>query len=267
MANAYATAKNRVEAAPAYLIHQRPYRETSLLLELFSRDHGRVAMVARGARRPGSALRGTLLGFQPLAVSWFGGGEVKTLHAAEWQGGVPQLVGLPLICGFYLNELLLRLLPREDSHPGLFTVYDATVRDLAALGCPLEPYQVASREAAPGEARATVREAEPVLRRFELALLRELGYGLALDRDSAGRLFDPSQPYRFCAGRGFVPEVEAEQAGITLSGSTVAAMATGDFSDPQAAQQAKSLIRRVLSDLLGEAPLYTRQLLRDLQSL
>lgn len=249
MANAYASAKQRVEAAPSYLIHQRPYRETSLLIELFSRDHGRVAMVARGARRPGSALRGTLLGFQPLAVSWFGGGEVKTLHAAEWQGGVPQLVGLPLICGFYLNELLLRLLPREDGHDGLFRIYDATVRELAALG------------------RGELRQLEPVLRRFELALLRELGYGLAFDRDSGGRLFDPAQPYRFCAGRGFVPEADADAAGVTLAGSTVAAMAQGDFSDPQTAQQAKTLTRRLLAELLGDAPLHTRQLLRDLQSL
>ena len=114
-------------------------------------------MVAKGARRPASALRGVLMAFQPLLVDWSGGGEVKTLARAEWQGGQPLLGGRALLCGYYLNELLIRLLPREDPHPALFEHYREALRRLSA-----------------GD------DAQRVLRRFELALLQELGYGIDL---------------------------------------------------------------------------------------
>ena len=94
------------DAQPAYLLHSYPYRETSLVIETFTRNRGRVALVARGARRPRSALRGVLLAFQPLTISWSGRTELRTLHKAEWQGGLPQLKGDALLCGFYINELL-----------------------------------------------------------------------------------------------------------------------------------------------------------------
>jgi hypothetical protein len=98
----------RQDAQPAYLLHSYAYRETSLIIETFTRDQGRVALVARGARRPRSALRGVLLAFAPLTISWSGKSELRTLHKAEWQGGLPQLKGDALLCGFYLNELLLK---------------------------------------------------------------------------------------------------------------------------------------------------------------
>src|SRR5918997_1073415 len=106
----------RVDAQPAFVLHSYAFKETSLVVELVTRDFGRVAVVARGARRPRSALRGVLLAFQPLLVSWSGKGEVQTLIRAEWHGGYHPLKGLSLICGFYLNELLLKLLPRHDAH-------------------------------------------------------------------------------------------------------------------------------------------------------
>ncbi|MFZ5530814.1 MAG: DNA repair protein RecO, partial [Pseudomonadota bacterium] len=121
------------EAQPAFVLHSYAFRETSLIVELFSRDHGRVALVARGARRPKSALRGMLLAFQPLTLTWGGKGELKTLHRAEWQGGMPQLQGMALMCGFYLNELLVRLLPRDDPHEDLFEMYRKTLQSLCAL--------------------------------------------------------------------------------------------------------------------------------------
>src|SRR5689334_7971090 len=114
------TDRRSVTAERAYILHAQPYRETSLLLETFSRAHGKVAMVARGARRPRSLLRGVLLAFQPVSVAWFGKAEVRTLTTAEWLGGIPLLRGEALLCGYYLNELLLKLLPREDSHEALF---------------------------------------------------------------------------------------------------------------------------------------------------
>src|SRR5690606_4123828 len=106
-------------SAPAFLLHSTPYRETSLVVDLFTRDHGRVAAVAKGAKRPRSALRAVLLQFQPLVATWSGNRELRTLTGAEWTGGLPSPQGDALLCAFYLNELMMRLLPREDPHPAL----------------------------------------------------------------------------------------------------------------------------------------------------
>jgi len=115
--------RQRVEGEQAFVLHSYPFRETSLLVEIISRRYGRVALLAKGARRPRSVLRGALLAFQPLLVGWAGKGDVRTLMKAEWRGGQPLLGGEALFCGFYLNELLLRLLPREDAHDALFDAY------------------------------------------------------------------------------------------------------------------------------------------------
>ena len=157
------TARQRVDQQPGFVLHSYPYRETSLIVEVFSRDHGRVGLVAKGARRPMSQLRGVLMAFQPLLIDWSGGGEMKTLVRAEWMGGQPLLGGQALLCAYYANELLMRLMPREDAHPRLHQAYGEALRALAAS----EPQEV-------------------VLRRFELALLQELGYGMPLDVDANG---------------------------------------------------------------------------------
>jgi len=246
MAAGFAGNKHRVEAADAWLLHSYPYKETSLIIDVVSRDYGRVSLVARGARRPMSALRGCLMAFQPLSLSWFGAGELKTLHAAEWQGGVPQLNGLPLICGFYLNELLLKLLPHDDPHDRLFQAYDQAVRRLAHPRC----------------------EVEPILRIFELSLIRELGYGFALDRDANGHPIAPDARYQFIGERGLLPVVDRANPGeSSLVGSTLLNMAAGRFDDPQTAVQAKQMMRTLLGGLLGDTPLHTRKLLRDLHRL
>lgn len=232
----------RIENQPAFVLHHYPYRETSQIIEIVTRDYGRVAMVARGARRPKSALRGVLLAFQPLLISWFGKNELKTLHAAEWQGGVPQLTGLPLMCGFYLNELLLHLLPREDAHPDLFADYFAAVRGLAAGG-----------------------DVAPVLRRFEMQMLQSLGYGMDLTRTAAALPVVPDHFYRFVLQRGLF---EADYPDETcLRGATLLNMAAGVYSDAETLYQSKLLMRQLLGHYLGDRPLYTRQLLRDLNQL
>src|SRR5712691_563317 len=154
--------RTRQESREAFILHGYAYRETSLLVEVFTRDFGRISMVARGARGARSALRGVLLAFQPLALSWFGKGDVRTLARAEWIGGQPLLRGEALLCGFYLNELLLRLVSREDPYDALFSQYHQALRRLASGA-----------------------ESSPVLRAFEKALLKELGYAMMLDRDSA----------------------------------------------------------------------------------
>src|SRR5256885_14869775 len=145
--------RTRQESREAFILHGYSYRETSLLIEVFTRTFGRVSMVARGARSPRSPLRGVLLAFQPLALSWFGKGELRTLARAEWIGGQPLLHGEALLCGFYLNELLLRLLPREDPPA------PPVLRYLGKFQPP----------ASPGGSG-------PAPRSFERALLKELGY-------------------------------------------------------------------------------------------
>jgi DNA repair protein RecO (recombination protein O) len=170
----------RQDAQPAFVLHSYPFKETSLVVELFTRDLGRIAVVAKGARRPKSSLRGVLLAFQPLLVSWTGRGEVHTLVRAEWDGAYQPLRGLALICGFYVNELLLKLMPRHDAHEGLFETYAATLGALEGA-----------------------REPAGVLRTFEKALLRELGYAMTLDRDvESGHSLAAQQRYTYFVERG-----------------------------------------------------------------
>lgn len=236
--------RTRQEDQPAYVLHSYPFRETSLVVEVFSRDCGRVALVARGARRPKSAVRGLLLAFQPLQLSWFGKSELRTLHKAEWQGGQPPLKGMALICGFYLNELMLRLLPRDDPHEGLFRHYRETLR---ALGAQPDP--------------------AGVLRRFEKNLLQELGYALMLDRDAeTGEPVRPERCYDYAIERGPVAH-DAAKNRVELLGKTLLDMAADDYSDPATLAQSKMLMRALLNHYLGDQPLHTRQLLKDLHQL
>lgn len=229
---------------PAFVLHSRPYRETSLLVEVFARDAGRLALVARGARRPRSPVRGVLMAFQPLLLSWFGRGELRTLKSAEWQGGSLPLRGRALICGFYLNELLLRMLPQDDPHPELFERYREAI---ALLGQQMH-YEV-------------------VLRRFEKSLLRSLGYALVLQHEAgSGRPIEPDALYVYEPEHGPVRHAEG-RGGVQLAGRTLLDLARDDFSDPLTLAQAKQLMRALISHHLGSESLQTRQLLMELQSL
>jgi DNA repair protein RecO (recombination protein O) len=229
---------------PAYVLHTYPYRETSLIVEVFSRDFGRLPLMARGARRPKSAVRGLLLSFQPLSLGWFGKAELRTLHSAEWQGGQPLLQGTALICGFYLNELLLKLLHRDDPHEQLFLYYQETLQELA---------------------RRTDHAA--VLRRFEMNLLKELGYALTLGHDAeSGAAIEPDRYYRYVFERGPVRQ-KTGQNGVELLGKTLLDMAADDYGDPVTLQQSKALMRVLINHYLGEGVLHTRQILKDLQEL
>src|SRR5580765_1888303 len=123
--------KRRAELEPGFVLHAYPYKETSLIVEAFTRRFGRVSLLARGARRPRSAMRGVLLSFQALSLSWSASAELGTLLRAEWSGALLPLRGRGLMCGFYLNELLLRLLPRDDAHEALFDFYSESLKELA----------------------------------------------------------------------------------------------------------------------------------------
>lgn len=241
----------RHEAERAFVLHSYPYRETSLIVEAFSRNHGRVALVARGARRPRSALRGVLMAFQPLLLTWGGRSELRTLHKAEWQGGLSGLTGRGLLCGFYLNELMLKLLARDDPHETLYDTYAAT---LAALA---------------GSANHAV-----TLRRFEQQLLKEAGYALTLDRDSAsGEPVRAECDYEYVIDRGPVRCLRVSDVGgsdenrLELSGQTLLDMARDDYSSAVTQQQSKALMRALIDHYLGDQALNTRQLLKDLQQL
>jgi DNA repair protein RecO (recombination protein O) len=234
----------RQESREAFVLHSYPYRETSLLLDVFAKGFGRVSVVARAARSPRSVLRGVLLAFQPLIVSWFGKGEVKTLAHAEWIGGTPRLRGEALMCGFYLNELLLRLLPREDAHDVLFARYRYALQELASQG-----------------------DTAAALRSFERALLKELGYAMALERDSAnGNAIDPTKSYRYDPERGPLEAVDSASESV-VSGRTLLDMARDDYSNPLTQQQAKALMRTLLNHRLDYQPLKSRRIFIDLLAL
>ena len=244
--------KNRVDGQAAWVLHLHPYSETSLVVDVFTRDHGRVPLLARGARRPRSAMRGMLMSFQPLELGWFGGGEVKTLAKVEWLGGMPLLGGRCLLLGYYLNELLLKMLPREDAHAALFDAYAAALQALA-------------------EGAADALE----LRRFEKTLLKELGYGLTLDVDvESGRPVVPDAHYAFLLERGPVarPGVGAgdtaiDDQGSALSGKTLLDMAADDYSDPRTRMESRRLMRLLISHHLGGKSLQSRRVFMELQEL
>jgi len=237
--------KNRLEHEPAFVLHSYPFRETSLLVEIFSRQHGRVPLVARGARRPRSAVRGLLMSFQPLALSWFGKHEVRTLHSAEWQGGQPLLQGTALLCGFYINELLLNMMVRDDPHEQLFDYYQHTLQRLAH-----------------GADMAST------LRCFEKHLLQELGYALLLEHEAGNsNPIDPALSYRYVVERGAVRDTAGATEGLPVSGKTLQDMAADDYSDAQSARQGKQLMRMLLNHHLGGKMLHTRELIKELTKL
>lgn len=254
--------KQRIDGQPAYILHSYPYSETSLILDVFTRDHGRLPLLARGARRPRSALRGVLQAFQPLELGWFGSGEVRTLAKAEWQGGMPLLGGTALMLGYYLNELLLRLLPRDDAHPLLFDGYVAALQRLA--GTPAN------------DAGATVTA---LLRRFEKRLLAELGYGLTLECDAeSGRPIEAECWYHYRLERGPVALGAAEEnpgvPGMTAShgmpairGKTLLDLARDDYADARTLSESKLLMRLLINHHLAGQPLQSRRVFMELQEL
>jgi DNA repair protein RecO (recombination protein O) len=237
---------HRQDNQPVYVLHTYPFKETSLVVELFTRDFGRVAAVAKGARRPRSAMRGMLQSFQPLLGAWSGKVELKNLHSLEWGEGLLLLQGEALICGFYLNELLLRLLPREDEHAALFDFYGETLRVLAKGG-----------------------ELAPTLRRFELKMLQEMGYAVPLEQDETETAVSAERVYFYVAERGACRSgrLDDQQNGVQLSGKTLLDMAKDEYTDSVTLQQSKQLMRHLLAHYLGDKPLHTRQLLIDLQGL
>ncbi|MGE0371455.1 MAG: DNA repair protein RecO [Gammaproteobacteria bacterium] len=242
----------------AYVLHYRPYRDSSLIVEILTAAQGRIALVARGARRPRSRMHGLLQPFRPLLASWTLRGEMGSLTAVEVRDS-SGLSGRMLISGFYLNELLMRLLHRHDPHPGLFANYEAALRRLAS------PEIAAEAE-------------QSVLRLFEATLLRELGYGLVLDHEiMAGAPILPDAMYYYYPERGPVREdavtmhhTVRDEAGeyvaharpVHLHGGSLLALARGELHDAVHLHEAKRLLRTALEARLGGKPLASRKLFR-----
>ncbi|MFC1578829.1 DNA repair protein RecO [Pseudomonadota bacterium] len=232
----------RVALQPSYILHSRPYRDSSALLEVFTAEQGRISLVARGARRKsrGGSSGALLQPFIPLLLSFSGRAELKNLNATE-SAGLPQVLRAErLFSGLYLNELLVRLLHRHDPHPQLFAAYGATLQALAGS----EPV-------------------DDILRQFEFTLLQELGYGFSLDLDGlSGEAVLPDRWYHYHPDWGLVARGAAQDAAQpAFAGVDLLAMSTEGFGG-QARATAKRLLRLVLSAHLGDTPLRSRELFR-----
>ncbi|MDD5478718.1 DNA repair protein RecO [Rhodoferax sp.] len=248
-------ATSRISNEPAFVLHRHDWSETSLILEVFTRNHGRMALVAKGVKRPSSSFRPILLPLQPLHLAFGGDAEIKTLKAAEWQGGHVMPTGDALMSGLYLNELLLHLLAREDPHPLLFEVYASVVQIIASEH---------------GEVL------ESALRAFELLLLREIGLLPLLDAQTLTLMaLHPQERYSLVPEGGLRQASAADRA--SLSGAQWAALQQVlDEHVPftsvlrtcaEVATALKPQLRTLLNYHCGVTTLRTRQMMVDLQNL
>lgn len=248
-------ATQRITAEPAYVLHRYDWSESSLILEVFTRHHGRIALVAKGAKRPSSSFRPILLPLQPLHLAFGGDAEIRTLRAAEWQGGHVMPTGDALMAGYYLNELLLTLLARDDPHPVLFDVYADVVQVIASEH---------------GEAL------QSALRAFELLLLREIGLLPILDTQTMTlRPLEPAEHYSLVPEGGLRQTNAVDRTSLTGAQWVVLQNSLAQRVPFTATLRACSSVvaelrpqlRTLLNYHCGVSTLRTRQMMIDLQSL
>jgi len=224
-----------------YILHRRDYQNSSLLLELFSKELGRLPAIAKGVKSARSKKQGELQSFHPLQLGLVGRGEIRTITTIDSEQRPYLLTGKALYCGLYLNELLMRMTARNDPHPVLFEQYE---RALAAL--------------AQGELL------DHTLRYFEISMLEALGYGLLLNCQATGELLEPDQCYHYQIEYGPEPVSMHSKQESTIHGSTLLALSRGEPLERAAAQEAKRLMRLVLAHYLGAKPLKSRELFRPI---
>lgn len=229
--------RQRIEHEPAYVLHARPFGDTSLLLEVLTAQHGRIGLIAKGARAPKSRKRVLLQVLQPLLLSWRDSGDLGTLTAVEAAATATPLTGEPLFCAWYANELLMKLLPRHGQHPLLFVAYAHLLLRLAT-------------------------DAEAALRVFERALLDELGAGLALPD-----LIDTAATYRYHPQQGFRFASAHDSPSERYGGASLIALRDDALQSPLDYQSARRLLRAALSPLLNGRVLDSAKLLRALRGL
>ncbi|WP_316364322.1 DNA repair protein RecO [Candidatus Thiodiazotropha sp. CDECU1] len=231
------------ELRPAFVIHRRDYRNTSLLLELYLADQGRLPAIARGAKSGRSTRAMLLQPFSPLRVSLSGRGEVKSLTQVEPDGRPYRLQGERIYCGIYLNELLTRLLQRGDPNPTLYVNYQYTLDRLASGESP-----------------------DQCLRDFEVCLIKELGYGMLLDRTAdTDQPIESEQTYDYHIEHGPVLAQGGAESDAGIHGRTLICLHRGERLDEQGKAEAKQLMRRVISYYLGDRPLKSRELFQSLK--
>jgi len=222
----------------AYVLHSRAYQNTSLIVEIFAREHGRMSLVAKGAKRASSPYQGILQPFVPLFISWGGRSEMKTLYKAENLSRPLKLSGDRVYTGFYLNELIMYLLHKHEAHISLFDRYHLCLDELQQS-----------------------QDIELVLRYFELDLLEELGYGISLEQDlHTGSAVTPGQLYEYNMEMGVLPLVGDNPASLQISGDTLIALSHRDLTTPKQKHEAKLLLRTILDYHLEGRPLKTREL-------
>lgn len=232
----------RIDKEPAWLLHHRPYLDSSSILDVLSRDHGRLSLVARGSRSPRSRLKGVLRPFLPLQLSWVIRSDLGTLTGAELHSAPIALAGEALLAGYYANELLLLLLHRHDPQPQIFSIYAQTIERLA--GSP---------------------EPAPTLREFEMELLRLLGYGVNLEYETEGQapLVAEAQ-YEYRVAQGPVRS-DARAGPMTFSGAELLAVRDRDFSRPETLRSAGRLLRAAIAYHLEGRELNSRRVLMEMR--
>lgn len=231
--------------ASSYILYVKPYQETSALVETFCREQGRVGMVFRRVRGGKSSKNGLLQPFQPLWINYDGQHELRNGRQLEARGPSVWLTGTALISGLYLNELLVRVLHRDDPHPQLFDCYEATLQALL-------------------EYTVQQKDIEPCLRQFEHRLLAEMGYDIDFYADANGEPLLPQQNYRYQQEYGFLPQSSARNmAENGIPGEYLQAIAIGDYHQPEVRRAAKRLFRQALAPHLGDKPLVSRSLFRS----
>lgn len=235
----------RIHSQIAFVLHRYAYRESSMIIEIFSRDYGRLSLIAKGARRPASIFRGVLQSFVPLSLGWTGKSEIKTLVQVDWVGGVTPLSGELLLSAFYLNELLLRFLPKEDPHPVLFDAYVASITELSEN-----------------------KHLAYTLRVFERVLLRESGYGRAFIAEEINlNEIENESEYVFDPQCGWKKVEKTDpKAWPRITGYALKDVISEKDNNVRSAAQSRNLMRFLLDYYLEGRSLKTRQLFYDLQS-
>jgi DNA repair protein RecO (recombination protein O) len=228
---------SQVLLQPAFILQHKKYRETSLILDVLTRDFGIVSLLARGVRKKKSKTAGLLLGFSALNLSYFGKNELKILSHVELGSENINLTGLSLYCGFYINELVAYFLHKYDPHPEIFSEYEQCLLLLTDTD-----------------------KVEQILRFFELNLLEQLGYGLQLSVESTShKLVMPQKKYIFCGESGLIENSEGY-----ICGGTLLAMEERAQLDRKALFEAKHLMRRIIDFLLEGKELKSRAVLANI---
>ena len=232
-----------VELQPAFVLHRRPFRNTSLILDLLTLNHGRVALVARGARGGKKNTSAQLQAFRHLLISWRGKGEMYSMTGVEdvhTPGGAFTFGQTSLLCAYYVNELAMKLLPRDDPHPEVFAVYNDTLKRLSEFDADIEP----------------------ALRRYEISLLASLGYQLVVDHDVvSGESIDPQKSYKYSPDRGpSVVNAESNEFSIPVSGATLKALADDNYSSSVTLKESRYLLRALIDRQLDGRPLKSREM-------